>query len=267
MSFRTKVAISAIAGIFAVVYVFSIVPYLFGSYEQSDSLPLIQIIMPALALPLIVVLVFLVPRRQVDCEPVPTKPARDVAEYRFRKRSLFSGALAGFISAWVLVGFIFGGDLVLGLPSGTFYSIIGISMAGLEGNSAVYFGVLLHLITGTLVGATFGYVTTVVEPFNISGVAKGAGTGVLAGFVTFSLLFIPLTRFEVEPSLVRILASIYPAGTETAVLEARAVDIMSAVLAGSILLHVLYGAVMGSITALLLSMRTKARLADANLHH
>lgn len=266
MSFRMKAAILAIAGIFAVVYVFSIVPYLFGSYEQKDLLPLLQIILPALAFPLILAVIFLVPGRQVDKEPVAGRATRDMAEYRFRKRSLFSGAAAGFISAWMLVGFIFAGDSVLGLPPGTFYSIIGISMAGLQATNAIYFGVTLHMITGTLVGATFGYLTTVVEPFNISGVAKGAGTGVLAGFLTFSLLFIPLTRFEVEPSLVKILASIYPPGTEMTELQDRAIDIMSAVLAGSILLHVLYGAIMGSITALLISMRTKARLSDANIH-
>lgn len=266
MIFRMKAAILAIAVIFTVVYVFSIVPYLFGSYKQKESLPLLEIILPALAFPLIVAVVFLVPRRQVDQGSVPAITMRDMAEYRFRKRSLYSGAIAGFISACILVGFISAGDSILGLPPGTFYSIIGISMAGLQGTNAIYFGVLLHLVTGTLVGATFGYVTTVVEPFNISGVVKGASTGVLAGFVTFSLLFIPLTRFEVEPSLVKILAGIYPPGTDMTELQNRAIDIMSSVLAGSILLHVLYGAIMGTITALLLPLRTKTRLTDTNIH-
>ena len=53
----------------------------------------------------------------------------------------------------------------------------------------------------------------VTGPFSISSMPKGAVVRILVGFVTFSFLFIPLTRFEVEPSLLKILASIYPPGT------------------------------------------------------
>ncbi|MGI0048092.1 MAG: hypothetical protein ACREAW_00995, partial [Nitrososphaera sp.] len=139
------------------------------------------------------------------------------------------------------------------LPQGTFYSIIGVAMGGLEMPASIYFGVGLHLLTGTLVGTTFGYVTAVAGPFNITSTGKGMMVGVLAGFVTFSLLFIPLTRFEVEPSLLGIIANIYPPGTSDVVLQNKVLDIMSAVLAGAIILHITYGAMMGATTALLLT--------------
>jgi hypothetical protein len=252
MNLRMRGAIAAIVGMVALLYVFSPIPYLVSRNNQSSVIP-VEIIIPALTFPLIVLLVFAVPKRVADREPISEHAIRDIAEYRFKKRSLLSGALAGLIAACILVGLIFAGDAVLGLPTGTFYSIIGIAMGGLETPASIYFGVGLHLLTGTLVGATFGYITSAVGPFNITGTAKGALVGALAGFITFSLLFIPLTRFEVEPSLLGILASIYPAGTSDVVLQNKVLDIMSAVLAGAILLHIVYGAIMGSIAALLLT--------------
>lgn len=252
-SLRMRGAIAAIAGMVALLYVFSPIPYLLNADDPSSALPVFQIIIPALTFPLIVLLVFAVPKRVADREPVSEHAMRDMAEHRFKKKSLISGAVAGFLAASILVGLIFAGDAVLGLPQGTFYSIIGVAMGGLEVPASIYFGVGLHLLTGTLVGATFGYVTAVAGPFNITSTARGVIVGVLAGFITFSLLFIPLTRFEVEPSLVGILASIYPPGTSDVVLQNKVLGIMSAVLAGAILLHIAYGAMMGAITAQLLT--------------
>ncbi|AIF83118.1 hypothetical protein NTE_01045 [Candidatus Nitrososphaera evergladensis SR1] len=274
MNARMIAAIFIIAGLVAVVYVFSIVPYLFGSSgKPSSALPVIQIIIPALAFPLIAVLVFLVPKRQVVTQAVSEHKTRDEAEYRYRIRSLWSGTAAGFFAAAILVSLIIGGDALLGLPLGTFYSIIGIAMGGLDVPVAIFFGTVLHLIMGTLIGAVFGYITTVVGPFNITSMAKGTGVGILAGFIAFSVLFVPLTRFEVEPSLVKVLASIYPPGTSAEVLQNKAIDVMSSVLAGSILLHVVYGAIMGSTTALLLGFpasetkREDYRADDAHNNH
>jgi fluoride ion exporter CrcB/FEX len=61
-----------------------------------------------------------------------------------------------------------------------------------------------------VIGAVFGYVTAVFEPFNIPNLRRGAGVGVLAGFLTFSALFIPITRFEIEPSLLGTLKYLSP---------------------------------------------------------
>lgn len=257
MNLRRKGAIVAIASMIAILYVLSPVPYLLSADRPSSILPVFQIVIPALAFPLIALLVFAVPKRVIDREPVSEHAMHDMAEYRFKRKSLVSGAAGGLIAASVLVGLIFAGDTAVRLPSGTFYSIIGVAMGGLEMPASVYFGIALHLLTGTLVGAMFGYVTAVTGPFNITSIAKGAGVGVLAGFVTFSFLFIPLTRFELEPSLLRILASIYPPGTSDIALQNKALDIMSSVLAGAILLHMVYGAIMGTITALILLVRHK----------
>jgi cytochrome bd-type quinol oxidase subunit 2 len=268
MGARTKVAIIAVAVLVAVVYVFSLTPYLLNRDRQGLQ-PSVEIAIPAISLVLILVLVLLVPRRKrEDHELTQEKEeqerekekkqeykARDMAEYRFRKKSLLSGALAGFIAAWVLVGLIFAGDMVLGFPSGTLYSIIGLTMAGLGMPYALYFGIGMHLVTGTLIGTVFGYITAIVGAFNITSLGKGTLVGILAGFISFSLLFIPITRFQVEQSLIGFLASIHPPGIDQIILQNKALDIASTVLAGAVPFHIIYGAIMGFITGYLLLVR------------
>jgi ABC-type multidrug transport system fused ATPase/permease subunit len=295
-------AIAAIAIIVAAVYVFSIVPYLISASQgrRPDQVsPGLELIIPATALPLILVLVFLVPaRRKVgkreekgeeeqeenisdaekkdsaqrstiaaatkedEVEELKERPQsyEQIAEKRFRRSSLLAGAIGGLIAASVLVGLIFLGDTSLGLPIGTFYSIITIAIAGsLAKAAAIYFGLALHLMTGTAIGAIFGYLSAAIGPFNITSLPRGVGVGILVGFISFSLLFIPITRFEVEPALMDILADIEMTergsssiSIDQALLETRTIDIMSSVLAFSIVFHVIYGAIMGFITALML---------------
>jgi hypothetical protein len=194
---------------------------------------------------------------------------KDLIEHRFHKMSLLYGTLAGFISAWILMGLIsLTADSSLGLPSGTLYSVVGVAM-GYHGYTATALGIVLHLITGTVIGAVFGYVTAVFEPFNIPNLRRGIGVGVLAGFLTFSALFIPITRFEIEPSLLGTLSRIYPPNTDITVLQNKVLDIMSTVLVGAILFHILYGVIMGFVTALFLMYHRKGKtllMLDHLLH-
>jgi ABC-type multidrug transport system fused ATPase/permease subunit len=296
-------AIAAIAIIVAAVYIFSIVPYLISASQgtRPDQVsPGLEVIIPATALPLILVLVFLVPaRRKVgkreeiggeeqeekisdaekkdlaqqattiaaatkedEVEELKERPQsyEQIAEKRFRRSSLLAGTIGGLIGASVLVGLIFLGDTSLGFPIGTFYSIIIIAIAGsLAKAAAIYFGLALHLMTGTAIGAIFGYLSAAIGPFNITSLPRGVVVGILVGFISFSLLFIPITRFEVEPALMGILADIEMTeqgsssiSIDQASLEARTVDIMSSVLAFSIVFHVIYGAIVGFIIALML---------------
>src|ERR671915_1391935 len=65
------------------------------------------------------------------------------------------GAIAGFIATWTISTAVAGSELELGLPIGTFYSIIGIGL-GLTGNTAAYLGFGLHILAGTILGAIIG---------------------------------------------------------------------------------------------------------------
>lgn len=271
---RRTVAIFAIGILIPIVYIFSITPYLLNPGRQSSS-PSIEIAVPAVSVALILAIVFLVPSRKAEEESQESmvlqnkgqeeeyklkqkkRKAYDMAEHRFHKKSLLYGAIGGFIAALVLVGLIFLGDASLGFSSGTLYSIIGSTMAGLSMPYSLYFGISMHLVTGTLVGLAFGYVTAALGgAFDITSLSKGTVLGILAGFASFSLLFIPITRFGVQDSLMGFLSTIYPPGTNLTLLQNKAVDTMSTVLAGAIVFHVIYGAIMGAITSTLLLRRS-----------
>jgi hypothetical protein len=260
-------AIATVAVLVAIIYVFSVTPYLATTEEGAPSqiTPSLEIIIPATALPLILALVFLVPARrkveQLDRDSGKTvsvtKPQsyEQIGERRFRSKSLLSGAIGGLVAGSGLAGLIFAGDAAMGLPPGTFYAVIAIAISGsqIQVASAIYFGLALHLITGTLIGGAFGYASAAIGPFNVRDVKKGLLVGILAGFISFSLLFIPITRFQVEPVLAGILVQTgIAASDDPEILEGQTTDIMSTVLAFSIVLHVLYGAIMGSVTAILL---------------
>lgn len=267
MNVRLAAAVAAIVVIVAVVYVFSIVPYLVSAAEGRPpgqiSLGL-EMIIPAAAIPLILVLLFLVPpRRTVESIDMDsgkrvsvTKPQsyEQIGKKRFKARSLLAGSIGGLVAASILAGLVFVGDLAMGLPVGTFYSIIALAIAGiLQPQLAIYLGLAMHLLAGTAIGGIFGFLSAAIGPFNITSLTKGAGVGVLAGFISFSLLFIPITRFEVEPALTGILLqSGVVESNNPAALESRTTDIMSSVLAFSILFHIVYGAIMGSIAAILI---------------
>jgi hypothetical protein len=215
MNPRMAAAIATIAVLVAIVYLFSVAPYLATTADGRAGRisPGLEIIIPATALPLILALIFMVPARrrieQLDKDSGKTvsvtrpQSYEQIGEERFRSRSILSGAIGGLIAGSVLTGLIFAGDSAMGLPPGTFYTVIAIAISGAQipAGSAIYAGLALHLIAGTLIGTVFGYVSAAIGPFNITDVRKGFVIGVLAGFISFSLLFIPITRFQVEPAL------------------------------------------------------------------
>ena len=268
LNLRMAAAIATIAVFVAIIYIFSIVPYLTTSaagVTPSRISPGLEVIIPATALPLILALIFLVPARrrveQLDKDSGKTmsvtKPQsyEQIGEKRFRSRSLLSGAIGGLIAGSVLTGLIFAGDNAMGLKPGTFYLVIAIAFTGsqIQMAYAIFLGLALHVITGTIIGAVFGYVSAAIGPFNITDVKKGLLVGIIAGFISFSLLFIPITRFEVQPALTGIL---YLTGIATSdnpqIVQNQVTNIMSTVLAFSIIFHVVYGAIMGTVTALLI---------------
>lgn len=145
------------------------------------------------------------------------------------------GALAGHIAAWSILGLIFLVDANMRLPTGTFYSVIGVTF-GLHGISAMSLGFILHLITGTVIGILFGYLTSVIKGFNINKIGKALLLSVITGCVTWAVLFIPITFFVVEPSLEKIT-------TELGV--PMLTGILPIIIAGSIGMHILYSGMLG----------------------
>jgi hypothetical protein len=95
------------------------------------------------------------------------------------------------IAGSVLAVLVFAGDSVIGLPPGTFYSIIATTISGalIQAGYAIYFGLGLHLVTGTLIGAVFGYVSAAIGPFNIRGKERIDGGHLGRLYLVFSAFY------------------------------------------------------------------------------
>ncbi|MEM2760216.1 MAG: hypothetical protein QXU32_11265 [Nitrososphaerales archaeon] len=151
------------------------------------------------------------------------------------RRNVKYGLIAGHIASWAILGLIFAVDLLLRLEAGTFYSVIGLIL-GTSITGAIWVGFALHLITGTVIGLLFGYITTVVGPFRNTSAPKKFGLAIITGIVSWAVLFLPITFFAVQPALPEIASMLN---------QPRLLDVSSQILAGSIGMHVIYGGILG----------------------
>jgi len=151
------------------------------------------------------------------------------------KRNVEYGALAGHIAAWSIFGLIFAIDMLMRLQPGTFYSVIGTTL-GVSMPAATYIGFALHLLTGTIIGLLFGYITTVVRSFTITSVGRSFGFAIISALASWAVLFLPITIFAVQPNLPEI---------ATVLGQPALLNVSPQILAGAIGMHVIYGGVLG----------------------
>ena len=156
------------------------------------------------------------------------------------------GAMAGIVGGIALVALIFGIDSQLGVHSGTFYKMIGL-LTGLEGMNAIVVGFLAHMATAALIGATFFVCSTLHRILNITSFQKGVFAGGITGLEVFAIFFFPINQFIMMPAVEEIV--IFSDRYDLSIKEVEAMRTVLAnidqILWGSLLMHVLYGVVMG----------------------
>ena len=69
--------------------------------------------------------------------------------------SVRSGTVSGLVAAGAIFGMILAVGAQLGLPPGTFYQMVGISLGIDEEWPAIYFGFVMHMITGAIIGIVY----------------------------------------------------------------------------------------------------------------
>jgi hypothetical protein len=69
--------------------------------------------------------------------------------------SVRSGTVSGLVAAWAIFGMILAVGAQLGLPPGTFYQMVGVSLGIDEERPAIYLGFVMHMITGAIIGIVY----------------------------------------------------------------------------------------------------------------
>ena len=160
------------------------------------------------------------------------------------------GAIAGSIATWTISTAIAGSELELGLPIGTFYSIIGISL-GLDGNTASYLGFGLHILTGTILGAAIGAIAIRLSIRSMLNLQKGTLIGIGGGVVVWLILFLPITVLLVHPAInnIVILSAIE---SNHLVFSVDLNQSIRNIALSAIVFHLIWGAIFGFITSSLI---------------
>jgi hypothetical protein len=163
-----------------------------------------------------------------------------------------TGCVAGLVGGFALFSSFFWIDSEAEVPFGTFYNVVGM-VIGLDGISATAFGFFVHMLTAALIGAIFCVCSTLHRYLHISSVPKGIIAGAVTGIEVYAIFFMPITLYVMFP-MVEDLASGLSPGTSPA--EMQVAKILMAthdkILWGSLVLHVLYGVIMGLFSSIML---------------
>ncbi len=163
-----------------------------------------------------------------------------------------TGCIAGLVGGFALFSSFFWIDSEVGVPFGTFYEVVGM-IVGLDGFEATTFGFLAHMLTAALIGAIFCICSTLHRLLHISSVPKGIIAGAVTGIQVYAIFFMPITMYVMFPLISAqasgLSASITPQDMQIA---KTLMETSDSILWGSLILHVLYGAVMGLFSSMMM---------------
>ncbi len=163
-----------------------------------------------------------------------------------RRQFILYCSLAGFISAWAISGLLVIVDVISGTPAGTFFAVIGVSLGFNDPVSAQYVGFILHILTGMAAGNVFGQISlfwSKIAPYNSK---EGIVKGMVVGIALWTVLFVPLATFAIQP---RLESFAYSAPNQyTYNIAAHFKGLYAVITGGSLVFHLIYGALIGFIS-------------------
>jgi len=168
--------------------------------------------------------------------------------------SIKSGTVCGLVAAWAIFGLILAAGAQLGLPPGTFYQMVGVSLGQNAEWPATYLGFVLHMVTGAIIGIVYMIISDRVRRLRTDSTFKSFGTGVSTGIVVWAVLFIPLHSFLIQPTLQNMLLT-SPAGSATHLIAERLIQMSDSIVYGALAIHFVFGAVLGFIARIATSSR------------
>jgi hypothetical protein len=171
--------------------------------------------------------------------------------------SVKSGTVCGLVAAWAIFGMILAVGAQLGLPPGTFYQMVGMSLGINAEWPAIYVGFVLHMITGAIIGIVYMIVSDRISKLRTdSSTPKAFATGVATGIVVWAVLFVPLHFFLMQPTLQNMLLTSSGAGSPEQLTVERLLQMSDSILYGALAIHFAFGAILGFMARIATSSRT-----------
>jgi hypothetical protein len=160
-----------------------------------------------------------------------------------------AGSVAGIAGGVALLASFFGIDSSLNLSPGSFYMMMGLAV-GLHGMPAILFGSIVHMVTAATIGAVFCMCSALHPALYLRSMWKGIFAGGVTGLEVYAIFFMPITLYLMMPALDAVTSSAVSGQEYLAVSVLKAH--LGIIIWGALILHVLYGAVMGFFSGMIL---------------
>jgi hypothetical protein len=170
---------------------------------------------------------------------------------RIRFRVLGIGVLAGFLASACISGLILVVEKTIDIPVGTFYLVLvsSITQTHLESMNMIVAGLLLHLFTGSIIGAVISIPFALRDHRILSIMHKYAPIyGLICGVIIWAFLFVPITFWVIVPLLGdldqnQLIVQQTPVGTSSSITVGELLSINDKILIGALVFNMFYGLV------------------------
>lgn len=167
-------------------------------------------------------------------------------------RGIGVGAISGVIAGAVMLPVMMVTNTMMGNPALVFQTMTGMMM-GQGIATAAGVGIGLHMLASTIIGIIFGAITS-SDRLRLTGFRKGVGLGVATGMIAFVVLFLPLMMTVLPPQMVGLMHMMNPQVPTTMIMQ-NIQAAMPMMIGGSILVHIVYGAVLGIVATAMIYKR------------
>ncbi len=175
----------------------------------------------------------------------------DQQALRIRFRVLGIGVLAGFLASACISGLILVVEKTIDIPVGTFYLVLvsSLTQTHLESVNMIVAGLLLHLFTGSIIGAVISIPFALRDHRILSIMHKYAPIyGLVCGVIIWAFLFVPITFWVIVPLLGdldqnQLIVQQTPVGTSSSITVGELLSINDKILIGALVFNMFYGLV------------------------
>jgi len=170
-----------------------------------------------------------------------------------RKKAIGAGAIGGIVAGIVMLAPMMGMMSMMNLPVDLFPKLIGLSM-GQTMESAPPSGTVLHFLPSIIVGVIFGAVVS-SSRLSITSFKKGIPLGIAAGIISFIVVFLPFMMTVLPPIMMQLMQMMNPEAPQEMIMT-QLQGMQPMMLAGALISHIIYGAVLGLVSSAILRKST-----------
>lgn len=175
----------------------------------------------------------------------------DQQAMRIRFRVLGIGMLAGLLASACISGLILVVEKTIDIPVGTFYLVLvsSVTQSNVESVNMIMAGLLLHLFTGSIIGAIIS-IPFAIRDIKISSIMYKYAPiyGLISGIVVWAFLFVPVTFWVIIPLLGsldqdQLIIQQTPVGDTSSITVGDLLSITDKILIGALAFNMFYGLV------------------------